>query len=49
MYLKYKSILPFISVFILAACGGGGGGGGDSDGHRLAGSRAEVGLSLIHI
>ena len=27
MYLKYKSILPFISVFILAACGGGGGGG----------------------
>ena len=28
MYLKHKSILPFISVFILAACGGGGGGGG---------------------
>jgi len=28
MYLKQKSILPFISVFILAACGGGGGGGG---------------------
>ena len=28
MYLKFKSILPFISVFILAACGGGGGGGG---------------------
>jgi hypothetical protein len=27
MYLKQKSILPFISVFILAACGGGGGGG----------------------
>jgi plastocyanin len=32
MYLKYKSILPFISVFILAACGGGGGGGGDGGG-----------------
>ena len=32
MYLKYKSILPFISVFILAACGGGGGGGGDAGG-----------------
>ena len=29
MYLKFKSILPFVSVFILAACGGGGGGGGD--------------------
>ena len=28
MYLKFKSILPFISVFLLAACGGGGGGGG---------------------
>ena len=28
MYLKFKSILPFVSVFILAACGGGGGGGG---------------------
>jgi len=27
MYLKFKSILPFVSVFILAACGGGGGGG----------------------
>ena len=32
MYLKFKSILPFISVFILAACGGGGGGGGDGGG-----------------
>jgi len=32
MYLKYKSVLPFISVFILAACGGGGGGGGDGGG-----------------
>ena len=32
MYLKYKSILPFISVFILAACGGGGGGGGGDGG-----------------
>ena len=32
MYLKHKSILPFISVFILAACGGGGGGGGDGGG-----------------
>jgi hypothetical protein len=32
MYLKQKSILPFISVFILAACGGGGGGGGDGGG-----------------
>ena len=30
MFLKFKSILPFISVFILAACGGGGGGGGSS-------------------
>ena len=28
MCLKFKSILPFVSVFILAACGGGGGGGG---------------------
>ena len=31
-----KSILPFLSVFILAACGGGGGGGGgtsDSGGY----------------
>ncbi|MDA9620563.1 cadherin-like domain-containing protein [bacterium] len=32
MYLKHKTILPFISVFILAACGGGGGGGGDGGG-----------------
>jgi len=32
MYLKPISILPFISVFILAACGGGGGGGGDGGG-----------------
>ena len=32
MYPKYKTILPFISVFILAACGGGGGGGGDGGG-----------------
>ena len=32
MYLKYKLILPFISIFILAACGGGGGGGGDGGG-----------------
>ena len=32
MYLKQKSILPFISVFVLAACGGGGGGGGDGGG-----------------
>ena len=31
MYLKHKSILPFISVFILAACGGGGGGGGSEN------------------
>ena len=31
MYLKFKSILPFVSVFILAACGGGGGGGGGAD------------------
>jgi len=29
MYIKFKSILPFVSVFLLAACGGGGGGGGD--------------------
>jgi plastocyanin len=32
MYLKFKSILPFISILILAACGGGGGGGGDGGG-----------------
>lgn len=32
MYFKHKTILPFISVFILAACGGGGGGGGDGGG-----------------
>jgi plastocyanin len=31
MYLKHKSILPFISLFILAACGGGGGGGGSEN------------------
>ncbi|MDA9614798.1 cadherin-like domain-containing protein [Pseudomonadota bacterium] len=31
MYLKLKSTLPFVSVFILAACGGGGGGGGGAD------------------
>ena len=30
MFLKFQSILPFISVFILASCGGGGGGGGSS-------------------
>ena len=28
MRFHLKSILPFISVLILAACGGGGGGGG---------------------
>ena len=37
MYLKYKSILPLISVFILAACGGGGGGGGDGVGNSNGG------------
>jgi hypothetical protein len=31
MNFKFKSILPFISVFILAACGGGGGGGSSAD------------------
>ena len=28
LHIYFKSILPFISVLILAACGGGGGGGG---------------------
>ena len=30
IHSKFKSILPIVSVLILAACGGGGGGGGET-------------------
>ena len=47
IHRKLKSILPFLSVFILAACGGGGGSGGTYVGEVGGSISAEHGIGML--